>query len=226
VYKAIAFDLDGTLYQNWRFYVRIIPFILRRPLLMQAFGRARRLLHRPDVVGTMSKTPSAADFYEREAEIIGKLLHISVSAAKMKVETLIYQGWQRHFRKVQLFPEVRETLAAFKEAGLTLGLLSDFPPETKLRYLGIDKGWDTVLCSLDTGHLKPDPVPFEKLAASLGFPPQEILYVGNSIPYDVRGAKQVGMGTALITGKFSLKSKKIADFTFSRYRQLRDYVLH
>ena len=27
--KAVAFDIDGTLYANWRLYIRIVPHFLK-----------------------------------------------------------------------------------------------------------------------------------------------------------------------------------------------------
>jgi putative hydrolase of the HAD superfamily len=132
---------------------------------------------------------------------------------------------------------VTETLLALKEGGLKLGLLSDFPPETKLKYLNIPDLWDTVLCSETIGALKPDPLPFAELARSMGLPPEKILYVGNSFPYDVAGAKKAGMKAAWVSRGFAARglgarrkspgafSGVKADFVFSGYRQLRDYVL-
>jgi putative hydrolase of the HAD superfamily len=118
---------------------------------------------------------------------------------------------------------VSETLADFKDAGLKLGLLSDFPPETKLRNLKIDEPWDVVLCSERFGRLKPDPVSFHALADQLGVPPGRILYVGNSVKYDIVGARNAGMKSALIS-KFRARNSG-ADFVFSDYRQLRRFVL-
>jgi putative hydrolase of the HAD superfamily len=71
----------------------------------------------------------------------------------------------------------------------------------------------------------------------MGLPPEEILYVGNSFAYDVVGAKKAGMKAAWITrsfaaGRFATHASPAgagpdvkADFVFSGYRQLRDYVL-
>ena len=149
-----------------------------------------------------------------------------------KIERQIYRGWEPHFKKIALFPHARETLDAFRKEGIKMGLLSDFPPETKLENLKIRGYWETVLCSELIGRLKPDPVPFLELASKMGSAPECMLYVGNSVPYDVEGAHNAGMKTALITprwkkqpGKFPGSFPRIADFVFHDYRQLRDYVL-
>jgi putative hydrolase of the HAD superfamily len=75
------------------------------------------------------------------------------------------------------------------------------------------------------GRLKPDPAPFLELAGSMGISPERLLYVGNSVSYDVKGARGAGMKTALIRPKWKKRLAGAADFVFSDYRQLRDYVL-
>jgi putative hydrolase of the HAD superfamily len=109
-------------------------------------------------------------------------------------------------------------------------MLSDFPLENKIEYLGLRGKWDAILCSEATGRLKPDPLPFIKLAEALGLPPEKILYVGNSFSYDVIGAQKAGMKAAWIKPMISCsrvfgKKRKTADFVFYNYRQLCDFVL-
>ena len=58
--------------------------------------------------------------------------------------------------------------------------------------------------------------------------PSQILYVGNSIHFDVRGANNAGMKSAIIASPLKrIFSKKIkeADISFSNYRQFLNSVL-
>jgi putative hydrolase of the HAD superfamily len=223
-FAAVAFDLDGTLYPNYRFYIRLVPFIIKEQRLMRAFGKARdRLREKRDGEGA---------FYERQARFMSEILGEPADKVQKKVELLIYRGWEPIFNKVKLYPQVKETLEALRAGGMKLGLLSDFPLEEKLKNLDISGYWDTVLCSEAVGQLKPDPLPFEELARRMNFPPEKILYVGNSFSYDVVGAKRAGMGAAWISSsrRESPRAGSVfpgikADFVFSGYRQLRDYVL-
>jgi putative hydrolase of the HAD superfamily len=144
----------------------------------------------------------------------------------------VYRGWEPYFKKVKLYDGAVQAIEAFRAAGLKIGLLSDFPPETKLKNLGIESCWDTVLCTEVLGTLKPHPDSFIKLAQALDTEPQEILYVGNSYKYDGIGAKRAGMKAAIIdrslrlSGLFSSgKNRCQVDFVFRDYRQLIDYVL-
>jgi putative hydrolase of the HAD superfamily len=88
--------------------------------------------------------------------------------------------------------------------------------------MGLGGFWDLVLCTEETGRLKPDPLPFDLLARELKVPAGRILYVGNSVAYDVRGAKRAGMRTALLRRRPSPE----ADFCFHDYRQLLKYVIN
>lgn len=211
---AIAFDLDGTLYPNYRLYTRLVPFLLREYRFLMAMGRARDQLR---------ATNRSGDFYELQAQLMAEILGEDPSAVKERTERLIYRGWERHFRRIKLFPYVREALAAFRSEGLKTAVLSDFPPETKLDHLGLAEGWDAKLCSERVGRLKPAPESFLELARTLGTVPERVLYVGNSVKYDVVGAAGVGMRTALVT-RFPRRDSG-ADFIFSDYRQLQRFVL-
>ena len=227
-FPAVAFDLDGTLYPNYELNFRLIPFILKEQRFLRAMGTARTRLRK-------TGGGRIGDFYEAQAKIMGEILGESPEKVMEKTEKLIYRGWEDHFKKVRLFPHVIETLDALRKNGITLGLLSDFPPETKLKNLKIFECWDVVVCSEEAGFLKPDPAALLEIAKRMDTAPEKILYVGNSVSYDVVGAHKAGMKAALVravpllpTGEKPLSAVpdvRRADFIFSDYRQLRDYVL-
>jgi putative hydrolase of the HAD superfamily len=215
-FKAVAFDLDGTLYPNHRLYALLIPFFLKEQRLLRAFGKARTLLRDGADAGE-------GDFYTRQAYLAAHILKSDPADVQNRIERLIYRGWEPLFSSVRLYPRVLETLNLFRDTGIRLGLLSDMPPETKLLNLGIDEVWDAVICSERTGFLKPHPAPFAALADALAVNPAEILYVGNSQPYDAAGAVQSGMSAALIRGRPA--RSEIPVFSFHDYRTLCTYVL-
>ena len=223
--EAIAFDLDGTLYPNYRLNIKLIPFILKEGRLLLAFGKARTIIRREQ-----EEDPSAyplADFYSHQALVTAGLLRLPPQSIKEKIDRLMYRGWEPNFKKIKPFSHVAQTLAALRSAGYKMGLLSDFPPETKLEYMGLSSMWDTVLCSEKCGALKPHDCSFRALASALALPPEKILYVGNSYPYDVVGASRMGMKTAWLKSPIIPGGRKhpAPDFIFSDYRQLRDYML-
>ena len=162
---------------------------------------------------------------------MAKLLGKDAKETGQKVNRLIYGNWDKFFAGIKIFPHIKETLTAFKGAGLRLALLSDFPPVQKLSLLGLDGFFEAAFSSEETGALKPSRVPFDYLIKTFALAPDKILYVGNSAFYDVKGAKSAGLKTALIrrgsfsTGFVSKSDAGEADFVFRDYRQLREYIL-
>jgi putative hydrolase of the HAD superfamily len=223
--EGIAFDLDGTLYPNYRLNIKLIPFVLKELPLLITFGKARTVIRKEQ-----ENKPIQQDcFYVHQAEVTAKILKVPAEPLQEKIDRLIYKGWESLFKKIKPFKYVLETLTAFRGEGYKLGLLSDFPPEKKLEYLGLSGLWDAVCCSEHSGALKPHSISFTKLSAEMNLPPEKILYVGNSLSYDVAGASKAGMKTAWIRAfPLSILRKKgiKPDFSFSNYRQLFDYMLH
>ena len=224
--KGIAFDLDGTLYPNYRFNIRLLPFILKEWRLLAAFGKARNIIREEQKESLINSPQSSTlSFYQYQAEITAKILSVPPEPLKEKIDSFIYKGWEPIFKKVKLYDEVHETLDALRKAGYKLGLLSDFPPETKLGYLNLDGYWDAVLCSEECGALKPHPLSFTKTADALSLPPENILYVGNSHSYDVIGAAGAGMKTAWLKPSLAPAKKPAPYFSFNNYRQLYRFML-
>jgi putative hydrolase of the HAD superfamily len=229
--KGIAFDLDGTLYPNYRLNKKIIPILLKELPLMIAFGKARSTIRKEQ--GSCPDYP-LVDFYAYQAELTAKILKMEPEFIKEKIERIIYRRWEPLFTNIKLFKNVSETLYALKAAGYKMGLLSDFPPEKKLENLGLagsgdSKLWDAVLCSEHYGVLKPHPHSFNALAEAMNLSAGEILYAGNSRPYDVAGARNAGMKTAWIKSLlFPGRGRRQPqpDFCFSNYRQLYDCMLN
>ncbi len=228
---AIAFDIDGTLYPNRSFYWRITPFLLRHWRFLAEFGRVRR-----EIRAWQREHPGEthADFLGWQAELLARRLRVSPSEARDLLDRLVYEGWRPVFERVPLFPGVREAFAAFRAAGLPVGILSDFLPSQKGTIWGLDAMSDVILGSEETGALKPSPVPFRALASALGVAPDRILYVGNSVASDVKGGAAAGMRTACVISPirallWRLTRARVfstgADISFSSYRKLVRDVL-
>ena len=196
---------------------------------MSAFGKARKQLRLEQEKPNFTPEFSSS-FYDYQAKITAEYMHKPTDQVKEIIEKYIYNEWEHHFLGIKLFPYVREVLSGLKSASLKLAVMSDFPPENKLRNLGIDGFFDTMLCSEKTGALKPAPQPFLELAKSLETPPEKILYVGNNFRYDIIGASRAGFKTAFRAKKLSKKtqydSSVKADFLFNNYRQFYNYMLN
>ncbi len=212
--KAVAFDVDGTLYPNASMYWKSVGLALGNLRLIRALESVRNQLRdHPDATD---------DFHRVQARLLAQQLSLTPERAYALIEGRIYTRWFRIFRKMKPFAGLVETLEAFRAAGLKLAVLSDFPIRNRLVDLGLTLEWDAAFSSEETGYLKPHPQPFEILAARLGVEPSQMLYVGNSYRYDVLGALGAGVPCAHLTRR-SIEGSQAA-FSFHQYSQLREFV--
>lgn len=218
--KAIGFDLDGTLYRGWHLYVRSIDIGLRHPRLMSAFNKLRKQLRHSGFAGSADRPRDMESFRALQANLLAQRLGCSPAEAGRALEDTVYGEIGRRFSLIRPFRGVASCLAELRGMGLPLGILSDLPPAEKLSRLGLADYFDAILCSEESGALKPDAAPFLALADRLGVPPREILYVGNRRDYDILGAKSAGMRAALVSGR----PMEEADFVFTDWRALPVWV--
>lgn len=217
--KAVAFDIDGTLYADWKLNVRLAFYVLRHLSFFLKYSRVRKIMHR---------TAPLADFYEYQARLLAFAMKTSAEEARENIRKICYDGMKPYFRKFKPYPYTRECMEKLKEAGYKIGILSDFPPDQKGDIWGMRELCDVCIGSEESGALKPSLYPFGILAMKLEVRPGEVLYVGNSVRYDVKGALNAGMRSAyLLKGwrKIFNKPPKDVDISFKNYRQLLDIVL-
>ncbi len=210
--RAVAFDIDGTLYPNFPMYVVSIPVVVRNMRLFRAFGRARKIVR--------NERP-LADLFGRTAQIVAEELGRDVDDVSAEITRVIYDQWESLLRRVSLYDGAEDLVRKVRQRGVPTAAMSDFPVRRKLELLGIVDLWDVAFSSEETGYLKPNPEPFQRLIDELRLPPEEILYVGNSLHYDIFGARNLGLRTAHITGR---RSSSAADFSFRRYAELWEWL--
>lgn len=217
--KAVAFDIDGTIYASWRLFVRMPIYFFRHIIFFRDFNEVRKILRRSAPV---------ADFYEYQARLFATQHKIDVALAKKEIQRICYDGLRPFFFKIKSFPNIYDTVRSLKAAGLKIAILSDFPPEQKDSVWGIRPLCDVCMSSEEAGALKPSKYAFGLLARRLNLKLEEILYVGNSVKYDIEGARNAGMKTAFVlTGWRRLFNRPLpqADISFKSYRQLCNIVL-
>lgn len=222
--EAVAFDIDGTLYPEWEFYILVFPFVLTHFSLMNAFRKVRS-----DIRKYQEEHPNEiqGDFFDFQARFLSIHLKKDKDVAKQELKTSIYDGWKSLFSKIKPHKHALDVIAELKKRNFKIALLSDFITEQKGNVWGILPYCDVAMSSENIGALKPSRFPFLALSKELNVPCEKILYVGNNMKYDAKGAKSVGMKTALIHNKWLFKPKsKDVDIYFSDYRQLLKALLY
>ncbi len=127
-----------------------------------------------------------------------RLLNIRASMEQIKSLEKIY--WDFCNKKIRLFPGVREMLGRIR---LKKALLSDADGDKqikaeRIRLLGVDKLFKTIVTSNDTGYNKPHISNFLRVAERLQVRPEECIMIGNRPKSDLINAKKLGMSTVLV----------------------------
>ncbi|MGD8490127.1 MAG: HAD-IA family hydrolase [Anaerolineae bacterium] len=165
---------------------------------------------------------SAADAKRFHRQLIANLLSVRDAAQGLGADGGELDGWwhdifaatlpdqpdlaseMMHWLKAgcfdRLFPDVLPALAALRDLGMPLAVLSNFG--THLRAI-LDRSdlspfFDFMVVSAEVGLAKPDPRIFELVASQAAVPPGRLLYVGDHVGDDIDGARGAGWEAVLI----------------------------
>jgi HAD superfamily hydrolase (TIGR01509 family) len=201
--EGILFDVDGTLYcqrtVRRAMLVRLLRSFWSRPSagyqaarLLQSYRRAQELLRSDSGVEQL-------DLAERQ---IRKACQLCGHDAKKARALVTY--WMETNPLDLMRPAMRtgieELLRQGRQAGIRLGVVSDYPAEAKLAAMGIRQYFDVVICAQDPDVqcFKPDPRPLLAAMHRLGTTPESTLYIGDRPGIDDLAAQRAGMTSALI----------------------------
>ena len=203
--KAVLFDLGGTLHvcsnsedrKLWfagRLISRLGEYGVSLDISSQALARqleanAERYKHEAEA--TMRELPPVEvwnDYYLREQ-------HLGRETLEPIAEELSFlYDYERvcNLRR----PHLISCMQALKSDGLRLGVISNIlarsiVPHFMAEY-GLEEYMEVVLTSAGTGIRKPDPAIFRLAEKALGFSPEEMAYVGDTLSRDVRGVRNAG----------------------------------
>jgi len=212
--RGVLFDLDETLIDSRTAWAgRIAAFLhAHLPMHMQtvptASGRSG--------VGPVSDTQQPRD--PRRGGVT-RLLRWPVE----RVATICYT-WVS--RQVVLSAEAERVLTTVQEAGLSWGIISNGwrQKQQTFHLLGLDQRTQCIFISAAFGVSKPASAIFLAAAERPGVRPQEVLFVGDSLKQDVRGAHHAGMRTAWLqppSARRKVNSASEADVTLATLDDLR-----
>lgn len=202
--KVILFDLYRTLIDIWTdegnpdVWSRLARFLRYRGLRVDAdvlhqafFSQANDSLARSD------EAYAEVDVLGIFRSILGGLGPVPSDLFALEVTQLFRTLTIVHF---ELFNDVKPVLEAL-HGRLKLGLISDAQRaflEAELEMTGLQSFWDVTIVSSDHGFHKPDPRLFHMALERLGVSTNEAIYVGDSPPRDIVGARNAGIPSVLL----------------------------
>lgn len=210
-YKAILFDLDGTLCDTDEMLIQSFIELYKK-------YRPVKIRTREELIyfsGPPIKKTLADEFPDYPFDEIYKAFQETSGA--------LYLPY------VKAFDNEIETLKKLKEAGYLLGVVTNKgAPLTKysLEVAHIDGLFDVVISADDVASPKPQPLGIFKAMEKLGIiDKKEVLYVGdNDIDYVT--AKNAGLDSMLVTwGPRIIKCIKDAKYAVKSYNELGGILL-
>jgi HAD superfamily hydrolase (TIGR01509 family) len=198
--NSIAFDLDGTLC-----YYSIS--------IQEAMENAFQQIRKPvDWIGNLDQAAARYNELWAEEEMIfdrtrsfrerawDRLLQ-EHGVNEPGLARLVSDAYTRiRVPSIRLFDGASDLLNGLKRRH-RLGLLTNGPTDIqweKIERLELKGLFDTIVVSGDVGVYKPDVRIFELLLGRLGVTAEGSLYVGDSYPMDIVGAKEAGMWAAWV----------------------------
>jgi phosphoglycolate phosphatase len=180
--RALLFDLDGTLIDEF-------PAI------------HRRYVHTLSALGLPA--PTAAQVRGAVGGGLENGLGKFVPPDRLGEAMGIYRAfWLRTvIDGVVLLAGARELLAALRDRGMALGVITNKPGEASRQicaYLGVAPLFQVVVGAGDTPWLKPQAELTAHVLKALGAGPAEAILVGDS-PYDVQAARNGGIPAWCVT---------------------------
>lgn len=214
-YKAVIFDLDGTLLDT----VHDIADSVN--LALESFGwQPYPLYQYRKLVG--------AGLEELLVSLLGNYAHDEGFFQRFRAEVVSHYT-QRLTHKTKPYPGIQPLLRELKEWGIPRAVLSNKAhdkTEQVVNHFFKDHWLKPVVGAQEGVPLKPDPLGAHKIASTLQLAPCQILYVGDT-PSDMETARRAGMLPIGVTWGFRPKDELIAGGAYDNLTQpkkLWDYL--
>ncbi len=203
--KGIFFDLGGTLataYPSVTEHITQTLADLGHPIPHRVVASAAATLSPQfDDPSNRGWSLSHERSYAFWNEYYTKLLQeLRISPAERATYALHIYNKLSKPQGYALYPDVIPVLEHFAGEGYTLGLISNWEAwgMDLITYLGIGRYFPTQVLSGCVGIEKPDIAIFTLALAEANIAPEHVLYVGDSMQFDIEPAQAIGMRAVLI----------------------------
>ena len=193
-YKAVIFDLFGTLIDSYRY--KEYQNVLRQmaSVLTVSVDAFRQLWSET----AYERNTGVIRTIEANIEYICRKLGVSVDNIKIRLATKIRYDFVANTMRAR--QNAIDVLSYLQSQGLKIGLISNCPPEIPLIWKDTPFApfFDIAVFSCVVGVQKPDPRIYKLAIERLVTKPEACLYIGDGDEYELTGAAQIGMHPVLI----------------------------
>lgn len=204
-YKAVLFDVDGTLYNQREMRRRMAielglhlaanPFRWKTAVILSRFRKLRE------------------EHFEREEDSleaaqyrwVAEALNIPGERVRAVAEEWMLRRPLKHLQACRP-PGLVELFERLHGQQIKIGVFSDYPAKEKLAALGLRA--DAVACAVDqhVNRLKPHTAGFQYLADTLKVLPGECLHIGDREDRDDICAKRFGCDSLIISAADAMQA--------------------
>ena len=207
-YKAVVFDLFGTLTQN----ITTQEYDKQTYELGDALGIDRHKFFSLWKQTTPDREYGVFKGYAENIKYLCGKLNLTLDDAR--AASLAETRHKLVRKALTPWPDAEVTLKQLKADGHKVGLLSNcsYPVPHLWNELALAKYVDETVFSCVEGAMKPDPKMYHAICGKLGVSPNDCLFVGDGEYNELGGAEEVGMKSVLIkVPPELLKSQSPAD---------------
>ncbi|MDE7477787.1 MAG: HAD family hydrolase [Lachnospiraceae bacterium] len=208
-YRMVIFDLDGTLYYQRLFRLRIArylagyilmhPFHIKDFLIIKKYREVREKWEDCEKECSKKSQYKNLGLDDRQYQYVAEHMKTERSRVRKVIHTFMLET------PLRFLPAYRDKLLSdmideLHRRKRTVVIYSDYPVENKLKALGIKA--DACYTSSDEriGCMKPDPKGIAVILADTGCPAEDALMVGDRYEKDGLAAKRNGIDY-IIVGK-------------------------
>jgi len=191
--KACVFDAYGTLFDVHSAVGAHSVRLGEQADAISATWRSKQL----EYTWLRSLMGRHADFWQ----VTGEALDFALERHGIDIQTATHSGLRdalmQAYLKLSPYPEVTSTLAALRQRGFRMAILSNGSPvmlEAAVENAGLRATFEAVLSVESVGVYKPDPRVYQLAVEQLALPREHILFLSSN-GWDVSGAKSYGFHT-------------------------------
>lgn len=180
-YRAVVFDLDGTIVDSVE-------------LIVVSFQHAIR-----EVLGREISREESIAYVGRPLR--EQMTIFSPEHADELVDSYREFNHREHDRMLKLYDGILHLLNGLEKAGVKVGLVtskSRYTTQMAFDLTGIESYFDATICADESPKNKPSPDPILACLEELGIPPGDAAYVGDS-PADIQAARAAGVEPIAVT---------------------------
>ena len=227
--RGVLFDVDGTLYHQQPLRAFMAAELAAAPFILGSVVRARTLARVLRAYRCAQEQLREAPANEHSIASLQISLTAKLTGVGESEVARVVAEWMgsRPLRYLRLCRRagLLALLERLQRRDIRLGVLSDYPCESKLDALGLASHFAPILCAADP-HInvfKPNPRGFLRACELWGISPGEVLYVGDRPDVDGQGARAAGM-RCVIVGRIRGRDKNAATHVAPRLEDVAQFI--